>query len=173
VRRASAARETGVPYAPGLAALGLPGGRVAFVTPQRREDALWAAEEAAKAGGVVLVELDAKSLDLAVTRRLQLAAEAGASLVLAFSPHGAAASVARTRWRIAARPGPKPSWAPAGTEGLCGGLAWRAELLHAKAGRAGVFDLEWVHEARGFHLAAGLGGHADAETPLRLRCAGA
>jgi hypothetical protein len=73
-----------LPYAPALAAAGIPLERCLVVRPAARDDALWAAEQALRSGacGAVLFWL-AKD-DYAWLRRLQMAAEAGRSMAVLF-----------------------------------------------------------------------------------------
>jgi protein ImuA len=103
-------------------------------------DSLWAAEEALRCpavGAACLVY--PKPLDMAASRRLQLAAEAGGGLglVLLHPEALSHASAARTRWRIAASPG-------TGTTSFdLGQPAWRLELVKAVGGQAGEWEVIW------------------------------
>ena len=74
-----------LPYAPALAQARVPLENCLVVRPARNEDALWAAEQALKSGacGAALCWLG-ESVDYAVLRRLQMAAEAGRSMALLF-----------------------------------------------------------------------------------------
>ncbi|WP_337876240.1 hypothetical protein [Elioraea sp.] len=114
-------------------------------------DALWAAEEALRCPAVTAVVAVLPRLDLVASRRLQLAAETGNTLGLILrvgqatpSPRRAAAgracpasapSAARTRWRILPLPG-----AP-GPAHLVEAPQWRIELLQARGGRPGGWDV--------------------------------
>jgi hypothetical protein len=73
-----------IPYAPALAATGIPLRRCLVVRPAHRDDSLWAAEQALRSGacGAVLFWL-AKD-DYAWLRRLQMAAEAGRAMAILF-----------------------------------------------------------------------------------------
>ena len=68
--------EVGLPYRPGLAAHGIEADKLILVKTKDTATTLWATEEALRAGApVVLTELwRARSYDLAVSRRLLLAA---------------------------------------------------------------------------------------------------
>lgn len=79
-----------IPYAPALAHAGLDLSHVLLVRPPARRDALWAVEQALRAGtcGVVLAWLAHADFD--TLRRLQLAAEAGNSWGVLFRPLTAA-----------------------------------------------------------------------------------
>lgn len=113
-------------YPPGLLALGLPPELLLVAHAADARDLLWGAEEALRSGalGSVIAFLD--RLDLASSRRLQLAAEAGGTLGLLLRPDRArpAPSSAATRWRVGAAPGG-------------GAVAWSVELLRSRNGRVG------------------------------------
>jgi protein ImuA len=131
--------EIGAPYPPGLAAFGLDLSRLIVVRAGKREDALWAGEQALAApGAVVICALGArgKPLDLKATRRLLLFAERTHARCLLLRPH-ADASAAWTRWRV----GPAPSVAE-GRE--IGAPAFELELVRARSGSAGArFIVDW------------------------------
>jgi cell division inhibitor SulA/protein ImuA len=77
-----------LPYAPAVAQAAIPLERCLVVRPLTHEDALWAAEQALRSGacGAVLFwpERQAKSVDYAWMRRLQMAAEAGKAMAVLF-----------------------------------------------------------------------------------------
>lgn len=83
-----------LPYAPALAAEGVPLSQCLVVRPSSHEDALWAAEQALRSGacGALLFwpERRSKSIDYAWMRRLQMAAEAGRSVAVLFRSTAAA-----------------------------------------------------------------------------------
>ncbi|WP_374765279.1 ImuA family protein [Yunchengibacter salinarum] len=103
---AEAARERGLPYGPGLIQAGLDPARLMLVRPASRRDALWAMEEALGSGAVAAVLGEGVDTGLTESRRLALAARTSGTPALLLC-HGAApsGSVARSRWRIASRPG--------------------------------------------------------------------
>jgi len=80
-----------LPYAPALQQAGIVLEHCLVVRPARMEDALWSAEQALKSGacGAVLSWLG-ESVDYAVLRRLQMAAEAGRSMAVMFRSTAAA-----------------------------------------------------------------------------------
>ncbi|MGE5097022.1 MAG: translesion DNA synthesis-associated protein ImuA [Betaproteobacteria bacterium] len=82
-----------LPYAPALAALGIPLERCMVVRPANREDALWAAEQSLKSGacGAVLLWIaeGTRHDDYAWLRRLQMASEAGRAMAVFFRPSSA------------------------------------------------------------------------------------
>lgn len=153
-------RNFGAAYGPGLAGFGLDPRRVLLVRPRSRQEALWAAEEAARAvAGPVLAELGEEGADLVAARRLQLAAESSGALLLLLRPPGAApAPPADTRWRVAAAPSLASPW------GGLGDPRFRLELLRARGAlsAAAVFELEWRHATGAFHLPAPLADRAAA-----------
>jgi protein ImuA len=74
-----------LPYAPALAALGLPAQRLVVVQPERGLDAAWAAEQALRAGALaaVLWWQGAAPVSVPVLRRLHLASIEGRTPLLA------------------------------------------------------------------------------------------
>lgn len=143
--------EFGRPYLPALRRLGL--ARPLFLLEARREsDVLWALEEALRSGGPAAVIGEVRAAPFLAARRLQLtAAEAGVPcLLLALGHQGP--SAAETRWRIAARASradPLDAKAP-------GAPRWQVELVRARGGRPGCWDVEFDHATHAFHLAAEL-----------------
>lgn len=95
-----------LPYAPALAAAGLPLEKLLWVRATR-ERALWAAEQCLRAGclGAVLVWAD--SGDDRALRRLQMAAETGAAFAFVLRParHAGNPSPAALRLHLRARAG--------------------------------------------------------------------
>jgi len=84
---------------------------------------LWAIDLALRSGALGAVIADGSRLDMAATRRLQLAAEANGSLALLARPlrEQRELSAASARWRVACEP--SDSAAP----------RWRIEMLRCKA----------------------------------------
>jgi protein ImuA len=138
--------EDGAPYPVGLAQFGIAPERLIVIRAAKRDEALWAAEQALSARGAVVICVlgaRAKPLDLKATRRLLLFAEKNGSRCLLVRPL-ADASAAWTRWRVAAA----PSDAEAGE---LGPPAFALELVRSRFGPAGMrFTLEWRAEARSF-----------------------
>lgn len=135
--------ETGAPYTPGLAQFGVDLESLIVVRAEKRDEALWAAEQAlGLAGATVLCVLGERSrvLDLKATRRLLLLAERNRSRCLLLRPF-ADVSAAWTRWRVA------PAASVAEAREL-GAPAYRVELVRSRIGPAGArFTLEWnAHE---------------------------
>ncbi|MEN6543394.1 damage-inducible mutagenesis protein [Parvibaculum sp.] len=136
-------------YGPGLAAFGLDPARLVLISPAREVDLLWVLEEALKLGAFAAIvgEIDgrAKALDLVATRRLQLAAEEGGTPLLLFTGHESAdASVAVTRWRVAAAPSSSPPRFAGQSLGLVGRPRWNAKLERCRGAEGGATWLvEW------------------------------
>ena len=133
--------ESGAPYVPGLAAHGLDPARLVVVRTATGADTLWAMEEALKCRALAVVVADlwrTKPYDLVASRRLVLAAQK--SFVPGILvPAGAAgttaslSSAARTRFEIAAMPGPPVASAGARMP-LPGRAAWAVRLARIRAG---------------------------------------
>ncbi|GAM98888.1 error-prone repair protein ImuA [alpha proteobacterium U9-1i] len=137
--------EDGAPYPPGLAQFGLDPAKLIVIRAQKRDEALWAAEQGlAASGAVVICALSdrGKPLDLKATRRLLLFAERNNSRCLLLRPL-TDASAAWTRWAVA----PAPSDA---APRELGAPAFNLELTRNRAGPAGArFIVEWnAHERR-------------------------
>lgn len=116
--------------------------RSLFVDAQDAAARMWAADLAARCSSVLVIA-DGSRFDIAATRRLQLAAEAGGWLVLLARPPGEdkELSAAATRWRIgrAVSPGDEPRY--------------RLNLLRCKGLRSmhaqdRTFILEWASRDR-------------------------
>src|SRR5689334_11297139 len=94
--------EDGAPYPVGLVQYGLDPTKLIVIRCAKRDEALWAAEQALAARSAVVVcalSGRGKPLDLKATRRLLLFAERNGSHCLLVRPL-ADASAAWTRWRI-------------------------------------------------------------------------
>jgi hypothetical protein len=80
--------------------------RSIFVDPPDGASRLWTIDLAARCPGVAAVVADGSGLDMAATRRLQLAAESGSALVLCARPPDEVdhLSAASTRWRVRCAP---------------------------------------------------------------------
>jgi protein ImuA len=158
--------ETGALYGPGLVAHGMELGRLVFVRAPDAPALFQAMEEALRSGAPAVVVGEAWNLrayDLAVSRRLLLAARAGATpaLLIQASAYGAASrlsSAAETRFEIAAAPS---AWLSAvgGGRALPGPPAFAARLVKARLTSAEgppgldatkIFRLTWRSEDQRF-----------------------
>jgi protein ImuA len=151
----AAGRESGAPYAPGLAAHGLDPARLLVVRTATAADTLWAMEEALKCRAPAAVVADlwrSKTYDLVASRRLVLAAgrnKPAGILVPAGAAGGADAlsSSARTRFEVAAMPSPR--LASAGHRlPLPGRAAWAVRIARIRAGPGsgasdGLVGFDW------------------------------
>ena len=150
--------QVGQLHPPGLAALGLNPALLVLVRAAGVREALQAAGEAVRSGGLgaVLVELWGQSslLDFTASRRLSLAAEATGTPVLLLrvaahpGPSAAAplaSSAAASRWVVRALPSRVlPANAP-------GPPAFAAMLLRSRGQEAGItWHLDWDHERQCF-----------------------
>ncbi len=138
--------EEGAPYPPGLAQFGLDPDRLIVVRTAKREECLWAAEQALSLRGAVVVCAltgRGKPLDLKATRRLLLFAERNGSKCLLVRPR-AEASAAWTRWSVSSAPSqaePRELGPP----------AYTVELVRNRGGLTGArFTVEWRAPARAF-----------------------
>lgn len=161
------------PFAHGLAheSMGREGvlGRSLWVDPPDAAGRLWAVDLAARCRGVRIVVADGSGLDMAATRRLQLAAEAGGTLVLLTRPMSErkVLSAAATRWQVTPRVSDSP-WP-----------RWELELLRCKGLQRGMgmesqrtWLLERTHQrGEGFIVAPAEPGDrpATAATPAPIR----
>jgi len=119
-------------------------GRLILARARTLLDILWTAEEALRAGAVPLVVAELPSLPtLTATRRLHLAAEAGATrgtspLALLLTPEPGGVPGIETRWRLA----PSPGWASGGAP------RWTLTRLRARMAP----ESTWEMTARGNRL---------------------
>jgi len=132
--------EEGGPYPVGLAQYGIALDKLIVARAKKREETLWAAEQALAArGAVVICALGAqgKPLDLKASRRLLLFAERSGSRCLLLQPANGP-SAAWTRWRIA------PAESASEDPRDLGLPAFAAELTRNRAGPSGArFIVEW------------------------------
>lgn len=139
-------------YAPGLSASGLSMDRMLFVYGGNDRDCLWIAEEAVQshATGAVVVELS--TLRAMAARRLQLAAEATGTTVLAIqsSDEPPTAAFTETCWQVETLP--QQTY----TEALD---CWRLQLLRLHHG--GLVTRQWVVERQEGRLFARLWSEED------------
>lgn len=143
--------------------------RSLFVRARGAADRLWAADVALRSGGASAVIADGSGFDLASTRRLQLAAEAGGGVCLLARPswERAVLSAASTRWMVRWEASPTNS------------RRWGVELLRCKGlrptarrgardgpGDGHVWVLERDHATRDLRVVPDLaGGSGVEETP--------
>ena len=164
-----AAREFGGLYGPGLAALGIDPARLVLVTVGRDKEVLWAMEEGLRAATLTAVIGEVTTADFTASRRLSLACADSATPALLLRHHrDTTTSAARTRWRVAARPGAADTWdarAP-------GRPRWSLELTRCRGGRPGSWHVEWNDATGDFRLAAPLADRTAAPQPAPVRAWG-
>lgn len=129
------------PYAPGLAAYGLPPDRLVVAACADDRDVLWTMEEALRCPAVGGVVGEVRGIDFTAGRRLQLAAEAGGTTGLLLLPAGwRSGSGATTRWRIAAAASRLTPW------GGLGAARWHLALERCRGGVPRAWTAEWQEE---------------------------
>lgn len=149
-------------YGPGLAAFGLDPARLIVVRGRNATDVLWVMEEALRSGTLAAVLGEAEGLSVTAARRLQLAAEGGATAALLLrAGDDESASPAVTRWRVAAAPASKAGGRPG-----VGWPRWRIDLLKCRSAAGAVAGprswlVEWTDgtdgtTAGGLAVVAGL-----------------
>lgn len=143
----AALNETGAPYAPGLERHGLSSRKIVAVRANGARDAFWALEEAVKSGavGAAVGEIGrvGSAYDLTASRRLALAARAGATpcLLLLSGLTGqtdALSSAATTRFEVAAAPSRRAE--ATGRLPLPGAPIWEARLAKRRGGAPAGFE---------------------------------
>jgi protein ImuA len=149
-RNARLTGELGELYGPGLARFGLEPARLIVAQARDEGEVLWAFEEALRCRGVACAVAEIGKLDLALSRRLQLAVEAGGGAGLILRPEpDPLPNAALTRWRA------EPLLAP-------DGIFWRLVLWRARGAAPGVWTVRWDEQTLSFALAAGMASGAAA-----------
>jgi len=145
-------------YGPGLAAVGLDPARLIVVQGRTATDVLWVMEESLRSGALAAVLGEADDLDITAARRLQLAAEGGATAALLLRRDRAEPQPgpAVTRWRIAAAPGGLVDGRPG-----VGRPRWRVDLLKVRGGGTFGAARSWLVEWRDGTTAGGFAVVAD------------
>ena len=153
IQDASAGREYGLGYGPGLHAYGIDPDRLIFVSVPNVREALRVTDEALRSTALATVVTefwdDQDRLDLAVTKRFNLAAERAGTGCFLLTRRPAGTSAAVTRWRVrsaASRP-PAP--------GLLGAPAFHLDLTRNRFGKTGQWSVEWDCHDRLFRTPAG------------------
>ena len=132
-----------------------------FIDPPDDMSRLWAIDLAARCPAVAAVVADGSRLDMAATRRLQLAAEAGSALVLCARPPEEIdhLSAATTRWLVRCMPSAdKTPRTP----------RWNVELMRCKGMQPGSqWTVEWKSAQGGVVVHAVLADRPDPATLQR------
>ena len=138
--------KDGVPYGPSLARFGVSTERLIFVRAREKTELLWAMEECLRSHRFAAVVGEGAVPDLTATRRLQLAAETGATTALLLLPHRAGRiSAAATRWRVTSLASDQPNFPQ-----------WQVMLERCRGGGAGIWHTEWDHETLRLRVLAAL-----------------
>lgn len=160
-------------YVPGLVPYGLHPDQLTLIlieghTRRAEADTLWCLEELLRTRPVGAVVAEVGGLDLATSRRLQLAAETGGvpGLLLRLRPQRVEASAAVTRWSVQARPATLPPDVEPDLWPEIRNPSWRVELLRARGGRPGVWPLVWQDGVLEHEEGAPLAAEAEEEMPL-------
>jgi len=147
VQEASALREGGGAYGPGLHALGLDPGRLILVQARDGAEVLRLINEALRVRAPEIVVGDlwdgAPLADLSATRRFNLAAASARVLALLTTPDLAATSAALTRWQVASAPS-------LAARRRLGAPALALDLVRNRHGPTGRWILEWSSHDRAF-----------------------
>jgi protein ImuA len=150
-------RDHGRLYGHGLSALGLDPERLILVETARRNEALWAIEEALRSGAPAAVVGIIDKLDLRLSQRLHLAAlDCGLPLFLLRPANNLESSAAATRWRVGTAEAARDRF------GLLIRPRWHLSLERCRNGRPGEWSVEYDHVAHRFSLAAALADPAHA-----------
>jgi protein ImuA len=150
-------RDQGRLYGHGLSALGLDPERLVLVETARRNDTLWAIEEALRSGAPAAIVGIVDKLDLKLSQRLHLAAvDCGLPLLLLRPAHNLESSAAATRWRVGTAEAARDRF------GLLVRPRWHLSLERCRNGRPGEWSVEYDHVAHRFSLAAALADSARA-----------
>lgn len=127
-------------FPPALKAFNIPPERIIFIYLNKEKEILWATEEILKCEGVTAVIAELHNLSLINSRRLQLAVEK--SLTTGFIVRNNSQSLNTTtciaRWKISSLPSVLNNNMPG-----VGFPRWNVELLKARNGKPGVWQVEW------------------------------
>ena len=115
--------------------------RVIFIDLKREKDVLWVTEEALKCEGLSAVIAELQDINIAQSRRLQLAVESSkvTGFILRTDLNKAKTSTCVARWQIS----PISSETEDGLPGV-GFPRWQVELLKVRNGNPGVWKIEWA-----------------------------
>ena len=127
-------------FPPALVSFGIEPSQIIFIHLKKQKEILWTIEEALKCEGLAAVVGEIASMDLAVSRRLQLATEQSrvTGFLLRNNPKHAGTTACTCRWRIQ----PLQSETENDLPGV-GFARWKVELLKVRNGRPGKWELEW------------------------------
>jgi protein ImuA len=128
-------------FPPSLRQFAIEPDKVIFITVKKENEVLWVLEEALKCEGLSAVVGEIKELNFTVSRRLQLAVEQSkvTGFVIRHNQKQLNTTASIARWKIQSL----RSSLPADMPGV-GFPRWKVELLKARNGKPGTWDIEWV-----------------------------
>ena len=163
-------REQGLPYGPGLLALGINPERFILVRAQCQRDQLWAIEEGLKSAAFACVIGELEGLDLTSSRRLSLAAqEHQQCCLLIHRSETQPQTVAYSRWQASPAHSACPNTDTNNhlPDHLLGPARMTAVLGKHRGGmRPYQSLLEWHHAANRFDLVTPLANRALAKSSM-------
>jgi protein ImuA len=115
--------------------------KIIFIDLRREKDVMWAMEEALKCDGLVAVVGEIQELNFTASRRFQLAVEQSrvTGFILRHNPRNLNITACVTRWKITHLPTILADEMPG--VGFC---RWNVELLKARNGKPGLWQIEWI-----------------------------
>ncbi len=126
-------------FPPALKWFGISPEQVLFLHVKKEKDILWAVQEALKCSSLSAVVGELPEINLTTSRRFQLAIEeAGVGCFILRSKPKNLLTTSVSRWHVQ----PLHSIVEEGFPGL-GHPRWRVNLLKARNGKAGSWDVEW------------------------------
>ncbi len=130
-------------FPPALSFFGVSPDRILFVDNRKPADLSWMIEQALKCEALGAVVGEVTDLDLAQSRRLQLAVEQSRvnCFLHRYRPRIASAMASVCRWRIQ----PAPSIPYEGLPGV-GFPAWDVTLEKVRNGQPGSWQIQWVED---------------------------
>lgn len=165
------ARETGLPYAPGLADYGLRPGELLHAVPRRLEDALWLADAALSCGAFSAVMLEVggnpRGFGLTESRRLSLKAKSTGGFLLLVR-QGGEEEASSASLRLLVEPAPAAARLLPDGSMLGGSIGHSVFRLVPEKSRLGAHPeliLEWNRHDRQFYPATPV--HAGARPVFR------
>jgi protein ImuA len=129
-------------FPPALVSFGIDPAQLIFIHLRNQKEINWTIEEAMKCEGLTAVVGEPSFIDLAISRRLQLASEQSrvTGFLLRNNPRQLTATACVCRWQRS----PLQSETEDGLPGV-GFPKWQVELLKVRNGKPGQWQLEWAN----------------------------
>ena len=129
-------------FPPALVSFGIEPSQIIFIHSKNQKEALWATEEALKCEALAAVISEISYVDLAISRRLQLAAEQSrvTGFLLRHQPRQLSTTACVCRWQISHIESNNKDGLPG-----VGSPRWNVELLKVRNGKPGSCQLEWIN----------------------------